>query len=467
MSNRGRNSKNTKAPQQQEVNDTQNADQPINGTEVKAVTTHLRIQTVDFSTKTLKKWTYAEQSARNLYYPNRQQLYDLYDNILKDLFLKEGLIGKRIKNVVNKKLVYKAGDVEVPEMSDFIASTMFRNLLKELMWSKFWGISGVEFTPGKEFRWKQIPRKHIKPKWQVISYEQSGSDGISYVNLANVWIVGEPDDLGILLPCCYYVLLKRGVIGDWSEFIEMFGQPTEVFEYEAGDEQTKIKLDEIVQTEGNLKRVLLPTAAKYRQEQPSNTSGNGELQDKHRNAMNQEMAVGILGATEVTTSSSSSGYAQSSTHADQMDQIIKDDMLDLADWLNCTHFINILKSYGLPVVEGGKFEHDSEINIGFLEKKWNIDKEAIDRGVKVSLKYIRETYRLPEPIDANDVFELAQEVPEDDPETEPTPGKKPKNKTTKKPAKQQPKNLATAAGWQAKWNEFRETLADFFAPASR
>src|SRR5207253_10551035 len=112
-------------------------------------------------------------------------------------------------------------------------------------------------------------------------------------------------------------------------------------------------------------------------------------------ACNDEMSVIVLGVTETTTSSKSSGYAQSETHQDQQSEVVSADLKYVLDQLNDPKFIAILKSYGLPV-EGGKFKFEKELNLDKLKVRKDID-IAISGKVPVDDDYFYETYGIPKP----------------------------------------------------------------------
>src|SRR5690606_17989004 len=149
--------------------------------------------------------------------------------------------------------------------------------------------------PGKEFEFKPIPRKHIKQKWGIISYEQNGQEGIPYLDQPNLFIVGEPTDLGLLLKCAPYALLKRGNLADWAQFIEIFGQPMRVIKYEAHDRQAKVELQQVMDESGSSLALLIPNTAEIELMDGKTSNANGDLQDKFTRNLNDEMSITVLG----------------------------------------------------------------------------------------------------------------------------------------------------------------------------
>src|SRR5690606_14210363 len=117
--------------------------------------------------------------------------YNLYEDVILDGHL-TGIIGKRMDAVLNKSLFFqdKSGK-RVEAMDDLIESEEFRDLIRKAMETLMWGISGVEFIPGANFSFKEVPRKHIKPELGLITYEQYGQEGLPYKEVSNIWIMGK------------------------------------------------------------------------------------------------------------------------------------------------------------------------------------------------------------------------------------------------------------------------------------
>lgn len=434
-------------------NPTQNAGEPIIGTTTADVVSNLIVRTVDRSPKDRGTLRSAHIAGESVYYPNRQRLYDTYEDVLLDAFLR-GIINKRISQVVNKKLVFHRNGEQVPGIDKLIRSRAFKGIMRQIMWSKFWGISGVEFQPGKQLAWKEIPRKHIKTKTQKITYEQTGlTDGISYTNLKNVWIIGDDNDLGILLICSYIILLKKGVISDWAQFIEIYGSPIMVLKYKGYDMSAKVAADNILKRMSSAARITIPEEMGLTFEDGKVSNGDGKLQNTFRQAANEELAILILGNTETSGHSGTGTGAKSKTHSEQQLEIIKDDMDDLIDLLNSDHFMSVLQQYGYDV-SGGEFEFTGEVDIDFLEKKSKIDLAFIAAGLPVPHSYIYETYAIPEPKDGEAVFKAATPSEPDGDETEP-----PKPTRTKKKITAQAPSMAEISAMLDK------KLSDFFAQA--
>ena len=355
------------------------------------------IRTVDRSPKDILTWRTALIAAESVYYPNQSRLYDLYEDIILDGHL-SGIIQKRIDQVLNKTLQLKKGDDVVEDMNKIIRSQAFRGIITQFMWRKLRGLCGLEFIPGDKLAFNIIPPKHIKLKTQMITFEQFGlTDGISYTDAKNLLILGDHHDFGLLLKCGYYALLKKGAITDWATYIELFGSPVIVLKYDGYNRDDKIAGEKILQNSGNSQKILIPRTMDWDMKDGKISNGDGKLQETFRLAMNQEMSLIILGNTETSASGQHGSEGKSKTHSDQQKEIMKSDMEYIVDLLNSDQFMQIMKSYNFPV-DGCYFEYDREVDLDYLKGKYPVDIALITQaGLKVPVKYLYETYSIPEP----------------------------------------------------------------------
>ena len=356
----------------------------------KIIINELILRSADRSRKDIATWRTALMNAESVHFPNRTRLYDVYEDIILDGHL-SGVITKRIDAVLNKEICFKSNKGEIKhEMDSLVSSAKFRDLVRTIMETLLWGISGIEFIPGSEFNFQLIPRKHIKPESGIIALEQTGNTGIAYGELENIWVMGNPKDLGLLLRCAPYSLYKRGALADWSQYIELFGQPVRIIKYDSYDEQTKTELKKILEESGSSLSLMIPRQADFEMKNGKQNNGDGNLQLSFIKALNEEISITVLGNTETTTSSYSTGYAQSKVHLEQQYEITRSDLLYTAAMLNDRRFLKILKGYGYPV-KGGSFVFTKDMDIDYLKARIDIDKEVAQR-VPISDEYWYETY---------------------------------------------------------------------------
>jgi|GEM_PF-692195 len=452
---------------------TQYANKPIDPKEWKLVVNETFIQKVNRTPISIQDWRNAHINADDRYYPNRRWLYDIYDDCSLDGHTK-GIIAKRFDTILNKTLHFKKDGKPDKSFKKLIGSREFRLVCRTILETILWGISGIEFEPGPKFAPRLIPRKHIKPKWQIISFLQNGSEGIDYTSAKNILVTGEPEDLGLLLSCIPYIIYKRNAFGDWSQYIEIFGQPVRVMYYDATDQQAKIELKRTLDDSGGALALMIPKGVEFELKDGKVTNGDGKLQSNFIENLNRELSVIILGNTETTTNGQTGTGAKSKVHKDQQDEISKSDIFYLKSYLNSDQFLQILESYGYKV-EGGEFEFDQEISIEYLKERMSIDAQ-LPEDLPISDDYWYETYGVEKPSNYDELKKKLEDKQKalkavDDIENDPQnkPAKKPANpQPTKKQAKEARKILETyqAARGSGKRNLLQRML-DFFAQAGR
>lgn len=403
---------------------------------------------VDRTPKDIKDYINAEQAAESKYSPNRALLYDIYARVIKDGTLTGVWNNKRIVKVTNKRIVYKDGNNKKVDTFDKLTqSDMFRKFIELCMQQKAWGLSGAEFIPGGDFKFVEIPRKHINASLKRITKYQYGEEGISYIDLPNVIILGDETDLGFLIKVAPLVLYKQGNWGDWADFIERYGQPIQEYVYDVYDEESRKEAFNLASNAGSNLAIVRPKQIEFDIKDGKQTNGDGKLQDSFRQAINEEIALIVVGNTLTSTSHGGGAYALGLVHQEDQDDIIESDINDITNVLNSKKFLDIVKSYGYPVVEGGHFEFEDETSIKELQEHQKID-EFLVNSVKLPLShdYFYERYNRPKPDNYNDLIQQAAEKEAAEKEEEPsTPTKK---ATTNKP--------------ESAWFKVRKQLADFF-----
>ncbi|OWP84335.1 hypothetical protein BWK59_05795 [Flavobacterium davisii] len=406
-------------------------------------------------------------TAESVHYPSRVQLYDLYHDLLSmDGYLK-GIVEKRINSVVNKKIKFTNSEGQEDEnLTKLITSLHGRELIKKIIESELWGISGVEFKIGEEFELQEIPRKHIKPEKGIIGksqYSISEADGFKYDDMPMVWVIGNKTNLGLLLTCSLYAVYKRGNWGDWAQYIEIFGQPVRIAYYDAYDNLTKEELRKALTESGTSLALMLPKQAQFELKDGKASNGDGKLQDTFKTACNEEMAIAILGNTETTSSSKSSGYAQSKEHGEQQDEITASDLIMVENHLNSKKFFAILKSYGFNP-EGGKFAFELELNLAKLKQRLEIDTIVCEK-VPIEDDYWYNTYGIPKP---KNYLQLKKQMQERQKPNEVIPDKndtKEEKQPKEKPPKGTKENVLEDKKKKRLMDGFLNILADFFDQA--
>lgn len=414
--------------------------------------TNIVIRPVQRTLLDIEKWRNAHISAESIN-GSRVTLYDLYDDVLKDGFLKR-LVAKRVLAVTKNRLRYVGADgKEIEEVNELLNLGEFRKLRRRIQLAKAWGISVIEIMPVEAgIKIFDVPKKHIVPEEGKVVFEQYGHDGIEYrkAPASNFIIeVGEWNDLGYLLESCAYVIYKRGNIADWANYAQIFGMPFREARYDGFNEQVRMQLENALDKAGSAAYAVLPKEAELTFHEMKGTAGSTELYDSLRKAMNEELSVHILGATETTTSSSSSGYAQSETHLKTVNELSDDDKADELSILNEKVRPLFIR---LGLFPDGKFAYDEPVQPEVATKLIDMAVKLKNAGVPVADDHFYEISGIPKP---ENYEELKQKYEADKAAEKgieaPQPGKK---QAPAKPGKK-----------MSVEDEVRKVLSDFFGEA--
>jgi phage gp29-like protein len=352
-------------------------------------------------------WRNGQKQFDSIMAPRRVVLYDLYNDILADAHI-IAVMGKRIDAITTTAWQYVDKDGKpIDEINELLDSLGFADLLTEILNARFWGYSMIDCNiyQDAEGRWQmdanQYNRKHMRPEMGIVAIDQNGDDGINiregrYAH--TVLEAGKVRDMGLLVSASMYAILKRNNLSDWANFVEVFGAPIMDAEWDGFDEDQRLKLLAAISAMGNSGRLVRPAGTKVNFF-PHTSTATGQLQKTFHDTCNDEISKSLLGSTETTESSKTSGYAQATEHGKQDDAKKEADKDYVRRHLN-TYFIKIMRAFGVPVVNGGKFiipEAQEEVS--------PVDKMAMFVQMATSLNM---------PINHDDVYQLTgMKKPED------------------------------------------------------
>jgi SPP1 gp7 family putative phage head morphogenesis protein len=328
-------------------------------------------------------------------------LYDLYENILLDSHLLS-VSEKRRRGVTNKKVTWVAdnGDA-VPDTitNGILEAPWFYDLRCAAMDSIMWGHSLIELVPGTDHpieRAKLINRINVRPEiGHLLLNYFSDSPFVDYRNdeyYSKYLIeVGTEDTLGLLLSAAYWVVIKRGAIGDWSILAELFGSPFRVGKYNPRDDYSRKGLLEGLTDMGNSGVGIIPNDSELQFMNPLG-SGNVTVHKDLTELCDSQLSKLVLGQTMTTDQGSS--YSQGYIHKSVEEEINTEDIIMMEYVLNWD-FKNKVAALGFPEVLKGRFKIETTVQLD-LKTLADIviklsDKIAIDK------KYFYETFGIPMP----------------------------------------------------------------------
>lgn len=362
----------------------------------------------------IPSWRTAHRAAESLV-PRRLLLYDLYADVDLDGHV-EAVTGKRRDAVTTANWQFMDSQGKpVDQINELIDSVGFEELLEEIINSKFWGYSIMEptFYQNEDGSWEMtpnlLPRLNYRPEKGIIAKDSTSDEGINIREgfyAKTVMEVGKVKDLGLYLKAAPYQVLKRGGLGDWGLFVQVFGNPIVDATWDGFDEQQRIKLLEAITALGSGGALVRPAGTDVKLIE-NKSNANGDLQDKFMTFLNKEISKALLGSTETTESSTSSGYAQSQTHQDQDERKNESDITFARRILN-SRFIPILKAHGFDV-KGGKFMVEGEDNELTVKESFDMQLRLLDKGLPIEDDFFYETYGIPKPANYDQIKKEKEE----------------------------------------------------------
>ncbi|WP_443146941.1 phage portal protein family protein [Parabacteroides caeci] len=353
------------------------------GTKQRPVHTEILVRPIHRGVNDIGSWRSALRLAD---LGNRTKLYDLFTDLLIDGYLSDA-IDKRIDAVTDADLAFTIDGKQVDEMDALMDTPEFESLLREIMLSRFWGVSLVECLFLDGFGFKSIPRKHIRTKTKEIAIREEDEHGIPYADNDLIIQFGSDDDFGILLRAAPFVIYKRGGFGDWAQFVELFGMPQRIGKYSSMDEQSRRALIQAFEEAGSAPYLVIPKETEATQTTLSN-SGNGALYNDFRGACNEEILITVLGQTMTTQDGSS--LAQGQVHLAVQEKKHRADRRFVERMLN-KYFVPLLEKRGYPA-GGGRFK--------FLDKAQEITVQEtviLSDILPIPQSYLYEKYNIPQP----------------------------------------------------------------------
>ncbi|WP_437918431.1 phage portal protein family protein [Sphingobacterium sp. LRF_L2] len=412
----------------------------------------------------ITNWRNATRAAESII-PRRVYLYDLYH----DVSTTDGQIiavwGKRQDAITtaNWEFTDKEGN-PVDSINELIDCIGFENLLKQIIDSKAWGYSMCEAeffindNDQNEFVVKAIERKNMRPEAGQVALQTIDQEGVD-INTGfyakTVMQFGEAKDLGLLLSASMYSIFKRGDISDWAEFIEIFGRGIVDAQWDGFDEGQRQKLSKAIREMGGGGVIIRPDGTKL--DIKNNTgSANGQLQDTFATKMDGYISKALLGTTETTDSSSSSGYAQAETHNKQDEKKNESDLQFVRRSLN-SQFIKILKAAGFDT-RGGTFVIKKNKNLNKSEYEIHRSMRN-DLNIPIDDDFFYETYGVRKPDNYDELKKAQEEAKKADLDSEPDKKNAPTPKGSDKEKDKSPTGIQADKRRQLSW--FRRILQLF------
>ena len=348
----------------------------------------------------IRRYMASLESASAIDFYNRAELYDIYTSILMTDGHLSGIVDKRLSAVARERFEFQRDGKPVDEINEQIKSPWFRRFIKEAVNSYMWGFTLCQFRRDENgwITFDLIDRKHFDPvKQQVLLYETDVT-GAPLEAFANCLVIcpGDPRSLGKLATCAPYALYKRGNIGDWAQFCQIFGMPIREYTYTAGDDDARKRLLEDARKQGANAVYIHPEGSGMALHEASGKSGTNDLYERFTDNCNDEMSIAILGNTLTTKSDTNGTQALGTVQAKEQMKITEDDVTFILDLLNYD-MTDIFAALGVDTRDGEfvrveqKYQ-DKQVQINVVSK-------LREMGLPMSDDYLYRTFDVEKPDD--------------------------------------------------------------------
>lgn len=339
------------------------------------------------------------QSASAIDFYNRTELYDIYHSIITMDGHLSGIIDKRLSAVARERFEFQRDGNPVDEVNEQIKSPWFRSFVKDAVSSKLWGFTLCQFKRDERgwITYDLIDRKHFDPvKRQVLLYETDVT-GVPLEAFSNCLVIcDDPRGLGRLATCAPYALYKRGNLGDWAQFCQIFGMPIREYTYTAGDEEARKRLLADARKQGVNAVYIHPEGSGMTLHEAQGKSGTNDLYERFTANCNDEMSIAVLGNTLTTKSDTNGTQALGTVQAKEQMKITEDDVQFILDLLNYD-MADIFASLGVNT-EGGEFVR-VEAKYQDKQVQINVVSKLKEMGLPMSDEYLYKTFDVEKPDD--------------------------------------------------------------------
>lgn len=343
----------------------------------------------------INKFMQAYRSASAIDCYNRARLYDMYESAMLDLHL-SGLIDKRLDGVSLCPIEFNRDGRPDESVNEQLRAPWFGNFIDDLLMTKFYGYGLFQFyREGDWINYFKVPYKHFDPvRREILRYESDGT-GEPLENFSNMLYVGNGDrDLGLMRKLVPMVLYKRGNMGDWANYCQIFGIPIREYTYDAGDEDTRLKLINDARIQGANAIYIHPKDSSLNLIDSSSKQGSSELYRTFADTCNIEMSIAVLGNTLTTSAQTTGSQALGTVHAEEENKKQKRDRQFILNVLNY-EMTDIFEQLGFNV-RGGRFDYVLSKNIDTTAQIAIVEKLNA-MGLPMSDDYLYETFKIEKP----------------------------------------------------------------------
>lgn len=354
----------------------------------------------------------AIRSAENVDYTQRTRLYDIYNDTLLDPHL-FAVAQKRKAGTLKRRIEFRRDGVPDDKVNDQISSPWFLRFIEDALDAQFWGFTLVQFYINEKgwIDYFNVPRKHVDPVLGVIKTRQSDIIGVPFDTYPDLLMVKGKEPLGILARTAPYVIYKRGSMGDWAQFSEIFGMPVRKYTYDAADPQSRAAAMDDAMNQGSASIFLCPEGTNLEFIEAGNKTGSAEVYASLIERCNAEMSKAVLGNTLTTEASETGTQALGTVHSKVEDELVEQDGLFILNLLNY-EMTDIFAALGVNT-EGGVFVFVEEEELTLIQKAELLQKAQEVFHLPMSDEYLYKTLGIEKPQDYDRLKALSV-IPDDE-----------------------------------------------------
>lgn len=337
------------------------------------------------------------KNAENVDFTQRVRLYDIYLDTLLDPHL-FSVIQKRKSGVLGRKIEFRRNGVADDRVNEQISSPWFLRFVEDALDAQYWGFTLVQFYINEKgwIDYYNIPRKHVDPILGLIKHRQDNITGEPFDAFDDLLMMRGKESLGILARTAPYVIYKRGALGDWAQFSEIFGMPVRKYTYDAADPEARDATLSDADNQGGGSVFLCPEGTNLEFIESGNKTGSSGLYSSLVDRCNAEISKAVLGNTLTTEASETGTQALGTVHNKAEQELVDQDALFVLNLLNYD-MTDQFAALGVNT-EGGEFVYvEAEDTAAIKAKAEILEKAASVFELPLDDDYLYEQLKIEKP----------------------------------------------------------------------
>jgi phage gp29-like protein len=338
----------------------------------------------------------AIRAAENVDFTQRTKLYDLYTDALIDGHLR-GVVEKRKAGVLSCDIEFRRDGVADDHVNEMIESPWFMDFVDDALDAKFWGFTLVQFYINEQgwIDYYCVPRKHVDPVRRLIKRRQEDITGIPFDEFTGLLLIQDKEPNGLFACTTPYTIWKRGNMGDWAQFNQIFGMPVRKYTYDAADAAARDATLSDAEAQGSGSVYLCPQGSSLEFIESSNKTGSADTYKSLDDKCNAEISKVILGNTLTTEASETGTQALGTVHSSVEQNLAKRDRKFILNLLNY-EMTDIFAQLGVNT-RGGKFVFVDAVDDDHTTKRADILLKAQQLGLPIDDDYIYSELNIDRP----------------------------------------------------------------------